>query len=323
MTNRRRTGFATWLGGVCAGLVCQAGTWYVSPLGGDAGHGAGWPSAQRTIQAAVDLAVAGDTVLVTNGVYALSRQVTIEKPVEVRSVNGPSTTIVQGRPGVRCFALTHAAANLAGFTITNGQVAAYQNGGGVWSRGIIRDCVIAGNQAPTGSGGGLYNLGEARNCVITGNTAGDCGGGVYNQGLLRNCLIAGNTGGNGGGVFNFSDSLIESCTIVRNTSDHGGVNNYGEVRNSILYSNVYGNILSLYGNGSDQVRYCCVTPAPPGEGNVAENPRLTADDRLAEGSPCINAGANQPWMRAAGDLGGAPRISDDRVDIGAYEFKPR
>lgn len=87
MTIKRQFVFVILLGSVCAGLVCRAGTWYVSALGDDAGGGTAWPAAKRTIQAAIASAAAGDTVLATNGVSEFTSQVTIEKPVEVRSVN--------------------------------------------------------------------------------------------------------------------------------------------------------------------------------------------------------------------------------------------
>ena len=57
-----------------------------------------------TIQQAVDAAVAGDEIVVTNGTYAtgtasgggytLQNRVAVTKPLTVRSVNGPQVTII-------------------------------------------------------------------------------------------------------------------------------------------------------------------------------------------------------------------------------------
>ena len=97
-----------------------------------------WASAAATIQQAVDAAQVGDEIVVTNGTYAtggravgtniLVNRVAVDKPLALRSVNGPQFTIIEGRqvPGttngdraIRCVYLS-AGASLSGFTLTNG-----------------------------------------------------------------------------------------------------------------------------------------------------------------------------------------------------------
>jgi hypothetical protein len=69
-----------------------------------------WATAATNIQDAVDAAVAGDEVVVTNGNYVGG--INISKPLTVRSVSGPQFTTIAG--GGPCVSL---ATNAVGFTL--------------------------------------------------------------------------------------------------------------------------------------------------------------------------------------------------------------
>lgn len=202
-----------------------------------------WSTAACVIQDAVDAAVDGELVIVTNGVYRLggrpfsnlTNRVTLLRRLTLQSVNGPDSTVIEGHTeppqtrfglnSVRCIYLTNGAA-VNGFTITNGSTLGYgfdqseRGGAGIYcptGGGGISNCVITANHAYT-EGGGAYGC-ILVNCMIFNNEAvgqygmGGDGGGVANS-TLTCCTVAGNSGGGRGG--GTSDSTLYDCVISNN-----------------------------------------------------------------------------------------------------------
>jgi uncharacterized repeat protein (TIGR01451 family) len=234
-----------------------------------------------------------------------------------------------------------------------------RTGGGIYSTvfgpdiksGTIIDCQITDNKAD--GGGGIYNVGGALsiiNCSLTGNTASISGGGMENDANFRdsspniiNCLFANNSADNGGGyhegaVEGSSHSKISNCSFINNSarSAGGGVYLYGsqysgiytQIINSIIYNNTATTSPAVYSRLTyHTITYSNIQGGFAGTGNIDVDPQFVdaanGDYRLKAGSPAINAGdpGSTTTTVSDKDLAGNPRIAQDHVDMGAYEFQ--
>jgi hypothetical protein len=235
-----------------------------------------WSTAARTIQDAVDAALSGDTILVTNGVYAtggralygtMTNRVAVDKAVTVRSVNGPRLTIIEGRQlpittngdgAVRCVMLNNNGARLSGFTLRNGATR------------------IAGDFNYEQCGGGLhipYSVSAvASNCIIVGNTCAAVGAGVYRGTVYGSAIIGNSMAGYGGGAY---ESSLYNCTVLGNAN--GGAYG-GALNNCILQFN------QPYNHYGGTLNYCCTSPQPggwQGVGNISLDPQLAKHSVLS------------------------------------------
>ncbi|MCW5555406.1 MAG: hypothetical protein KIS67_24995 [Verrucomicrobiae bacterium] len=262
-----------------------------------------WATAAHVIQDAVDAADPGDTVLVTNGVYAtggkaysgmMSNRVAVDKALNLRSVNGPEATIIQGYqvPGntigdgaIRCVYLTNGA-SLSGFTLTNGSAG---GGAGVCcgsATASVSNCVIIGNSAI--DGGGAYQ-GSLVACMLVSNVA-DFGGGAY-QSALNDCTLVSNSAsgsyGFGGGAHK---SSLTNCVLIQNDARQGGGGDDCVMVNCALQENS-----AIYGGGAyDCILLECL---------------LTGNDALSGGGACESTLHNCTLTANSADLGGGTVIS--------------
>jgi hypothetical protein len=218
-----------------------------------------WATAATNIQDAVDAALAGDEIVVTNGIYATgerdneagANRVAVDKPLTVRSVNGPEFTIIDGLGQIGCAYLTNGT-SLSGFTLTNGYGGVV---GDFWTgTATVSNCVISGNlrfgafgctldnctlsnNHATWRGGGAWSC-TLNNCSLIGNTVDDHGANLQTEGggayscTLNNCTLTGNSvmrgiGYNGDAAYGggASSSTLNNCTLTGNkvfATDHSG-----------------------------------------------------------------------------------------------------
>lgn len=221
---KRRLVIAAWSGWLAH---ASAATLFVAPGGSHTPPFTNWATAATNIAAAVTLAGPGDTVLVSNGLYAVRSLVYLGQGVRVQSVNGPEATVISGSETSGCFQIMHRDAVVDGFTLTAGR--AWMGGAVFMSDGAtLQNCVVTGNYSTLMGGGGVYvNLGGTiSNCLIADNLAlnqGD-GGGVYlmRDGRLLNSTVRGNQARVGGGVAAMHYARVEATAITGNQADQGG-----------------------------------------------------------------------------------------------------
>jgi parallel beta-helix repeat protein len=228
------------------------------------------------IQAGIDAARVGDTVLVAPGEYIVSEPVTFRgKDVTLKSVAGPDSTIIQmgtptdpNRASVMVFKDVESAASVIdGFTITGGRgfrlwdtYLQHWHGGGIlfeYSSATIRNCVIVRNSAVEGGGISCVRWSFPRliNCTITENSATLVGGGMQSylsSPVLTNCTFTSNTvEGSGGGMCNEDSSpTITNCTFSENYADSEGGGISTDDSNPILLNCTFiGNSAGFSGGG--------------------------------------------------------------------------
>lgn len=203
------------------------------------------PTDDPTIQAAIDAAASGDTILVSDGVYRENIDFK-GKAITVRSVNGPATTIIDGGSiscVVRFVTAETSGSVLSGFTLQHGlgTGVCLVEGAGIFvdnASPTITNNIIADNEGCDGVGIGVgFGSPLIQGNVITRNhRSPTCSGGLGGGGISirgnSSVQIIGNTitentmgngvGGGGIALFSSGTAIVRGNVISGNTVETMG-----------------------------------------------------------------------------------------------------
>ncbi len=220
--------------------------------------------AYPTIQAALDAAAPGDTVLLANGVYRGDGNRDLDfggRDLVLRSARGdPDSCVIdceggekEAHRGVHFRGGESGAARVEGLGIVNGWAAA---GGGISilnSSPTIANCVLRDNVAA--DGGALDIMLNAAplisDCRFEGNRASQEGGAVYayrSGPRLERCVFAANEADVSGGALKYLSHVserIRDCLFVANVSS-----NLGGAIALENHANPHISFCSFHGNGA-------------------------------------------------------------------------
>lgn len=303
------------------------------------------PSDQATIQAGINVAVYGDTVLIDCGEYYVN-DIQMKSGVCLKSLTGSADCVILDGGDIGTIMMVDGAdpfTKIEGITFTNGN-GIYNSGGAIYTsssyteyancrfdgngssnrggaitafsdQSTFTDCQFEGNHS--GSGGALYLQGDITfsGCSFSGNWASSfSGGAIYTTGLvtLDSCDFNSNNAvacilENGGSILN--------CTFVDNPN--GGIvinTTYGITITNILDCMFTGNSA-----GSGAGVYFTMSPGASGECNISD---CTFQNNTASSGGAVflwgNGGSkvieNCTFIGNQAGLGGAIRGLDISVD---------
>lgn len=285
------------------------------------------------LQTVVSSVLAGGTVWVVEGEYAVSTPFVLARGVTIRGVNRNAVVFKGGKN--RIFSLAHAEAKLSNLTIRGcgdqvglgGLGVFFDVGGGTAEDCLIENCVSSSSGAAvttSGDGGaGTLRRCIVRNCTSSGSSS--YAGAVFIPAKGRvdmfDCLFTGNraSGNWGSAVYNDGLGSMVNCTLFNNPV--ATVANGEFCRNFAAFgvtNCILGSVSWYRGGNADQANNLggATALADPGFRDAANG-----DYRLsASAAAVIDQGRDDVIEEGAKDLSLAVRIQGEHVDIGCYEF---
>jgi len=284
-------------------------TWHIEPDGsGDA----------PTIQAGIDSAAVGDTVLLHDGTYTGVGNKNLNpggKAITIRSENGAETTIINCENSGRGFYLHSGEQEttiLQGLTIRDGNA---DYGGGIrvnMSGPLVKECFILNCVAVEGGGVHVYPpwVGDRftlRDCIISGNQA-ITGGGIMVDGqggtaYVESTVISGNVstgGGSGGGGICTGTSgasvTVKWCTISGNYAAGSGggafiqdnIGGFSTFDSAILWGNCATLGGEIFADGLSYLLHCCLDTTGV-VGSFTPDLWITSDPLFCDPGDCLEA----------------------------------
>jgi hypothetical protein len=310
------------------------------------------PADQPTIQAAIDAASNGDTVLVSSGTY--KENIDFHgKQITVASQSGPAVTIIDGgnlNTVVNFDTSEGPTSQLRGFTIRNGSASF---GAGINILGasptIVGNYFVSNSEGSGGYGAGIGGdvaSPDIERNVFWNNTCDT----QFLSGVVS--FINGSSPrvvnnifhDNPCGAINMSLPQGTQPNVVNNTIFRNSVGIRLDARvptaqqvyeNNLLIGNQVGLEVDFLNSGNEPTwknndvfgsttNYMGIADLTGTGGNISLDPHIisTNNFHLQFGSPVIDAGDSSAPGLPSTDFDGFPRVQGNAVDMGAYEFFP-
>lgn len=301
---------------------------------------------QADIQAALDSAGPGSTVILPEGTYDIASTLWVTNAVTLKGA-GADKTFLRGSANLADYEsliyLNNKDAVVSQLTVRDVKRSKYwgfnaigvQIRSGRFEWGRVTGCTSAAwnHCGAVSLHGADAVLSHSRIDHNTLTSPGNGGGGVMLEGggVADNCLVDHNTALTYGGVYFRGAGKMVNCTVVGNTATTGtfggiGTHASGVLVNTIARYNIASSATADISAGGT-IRHCASSEGV-GTDPVSADPEFTdaanEDYTLLVSSPCFNKGSQAEAESVIGvvekDLAGGTRVMGAEIDIGCYEY---